>query len=64
MAAPILTSLRLAHLPPPLAVHVALFREVSNAAFLRQQLLDGNPDFEYAFLDASSVRGPCGRRPA
>lgn len=32
---------------------VCLFRNVQNAAFLRQQLLQANHDFEYAFLDAS-----------
>lgn len=36
-------------------VHVALFRDVKNAAFLRQQLLQGNAAFEYAFLDATAV---------
>ena len=30
-----------------------MFENVQNAPFLRQQLLDGNTDFEYAFLDAS-----------
>ncbi|EME46851.1 hypothetical protein DOTSEDRAFT_78978 [Dothistroma septosporum NZE10] len=42
----------LPHLPQH-ALHVCLFRDVQNAAFLRQQLLDGNTNFEYAFLDAS-----------
>lgn len=37
-------------------VHVGLFEDVQNAAFLRQQLLDGNAEFEYAFLDATTVR--------
>jgi len=32
---------------------VCLFKDVNNASFLRQQLLEGNTDFEYAFLDAS-----------
>jgi len=42
------------HLPQyPLLV--ALFTQVENASFLRQQLLQGNTDFEYAFLDASTV---------
>jgi EKC/KEOPS complex subunit CGI121/TPRKB len=36
-------------------VHVALFKDVTNAAFLRSQLLEANPDFDYAFLDASMV---------
>ncbi|KAK5165866.1 uncharacterized protein LTR77_008789 [Saxophila tyrrhenica] len=34
-------------------LRVCLFKHVQNATFLRQQLLDGNTDFEYAFLDAS-----------
>lgn len=50
-----LKSFHLAHLPPSLAVHVALYQDVKNAAFLRQQLLAGNADFEYALIDASTV---------
>ena len=50
-----LQTLQLAHLPPELALYVTLYRGVKNAAFLRQQLLDGNADFEYAFVDASMV---------
>jgi hypothetical protein len=37
-------------------VQVALFRNVSNATFLRSQLLQANADFDYAFLDATMVR--------
>ena len=51
-----LQTLHLSHLPPSLAVHVALYRDLQNASFLRQQLLDGNSDFEYAFIDANVVR--------
>lgn len=36
-------------------VHIALFKDVTNAAFLRSQLLEANPDFDYAFLDAQMV---------
>jgi EKC/KEOPS complex subunit CGI121/TPRKB len=36
-------------------VHVALFKDVKNAAYLRSQLLEANPDFDYAFLDAEMV---------
>lgn len=50
-----LKTLHLAHLPTDLAVHVALFQNLKNAAFLRRQLLDGNADFEYALIDASVV---------
>lgn len=45
----------MSHMPPELALHVALYRDVKNAAFLKQQLLDGNADFEYAFIDASVI---------
>lgn len=41
----------LSHAP----VHVALFKDVKNAAYLRRQLLEGNQAFEYAFLDATAV---------
>ena len=37
-------------------VYAALYDSVENASFLRQQLLAGNVEFEYAFLDASMVR--------
>jgi EKC/KEOPS complex subunit CGI121/TPRKB len=36
-------------------VHVALFKDVKNAGYLRSQLLEANPDFDYAFLDAEMV---------
>ena len=49
------TEIHLAHLPSDLAVYVALYSELENAKYLRQQLLDGNTDFEYTFLDASTV---------
>lgn len=45
-------TITLPHLPAS-PVQACLFRNVQNAAFLRQQLLEGNTDFEYAFLDAS-----------
>lgn len=51
----LLQSFHLAHLPQTHCVHVGLFNEVSNATFLRQQLLDANPLFEYAFISASSL---------
>ncbi|CAE7032017.1 hypothetical protein P3342_006739 [Pyrenophora teres f. teres] len=43
---------------PDYPVHVGLFTDVANAAFLRSQLLDANPDFDYAFLDASMIISP------
>ncbi|KAF2124353.1 CGI-121-domain-containing protein [Dothidotthia symphoricarpi CBS 119687] len=39
-------------------VHVAVFKHVKNAAFLRSQLLAANPEFDYAFLDASMILSP------
>jgi EKC/KEOPS complex subunit CGI121/TPRKB len=50
-----LQTIHMSHMPPELALHVALYRDVKNAAFLKQQLLNGNTDFEYAFIDASMV---------
>jgi EKC/KEOPS complex subunit CGI121/TPRKB len=50
-----LQTIHLSHMPPELALHVTLYRDVKNAAFLKQQLLDGNADFEYAFIDASMI---------
>lgn len=54
-----MASLKTVHLsqtPSTTLVHAALYTEVKNAPFLRQQLLNGNEEFEYAFLDASMVR--------
>ena len=55
--APQLETIHIPHLPANLPVHVALYRNVENAAFLRQQLLAGNTEFEYALIDASMVCG-------
>lgn len=45
----------LSHIPDDLAVFIAYYRNLENATFLREQLLAGNQDFEYAFIDASMV---------
>lgn len=42
----------LPHLPQH-PLHICLFTDVQNASFLREQLLAGNTDYEYALLDAS-----------
>ncbi|PYH90507.1 CGI-121-domain-containing protein [Aspergillus ellipticus CBS 707.79] len=55
MSSSLLDTIHLAHLPPSMAVHVAVYRDVQNAPFLRQQLLSANSEFEYAFIDASVV---------
>jgi hypothetical protein len=52
----LLQTVQLEHLPPTHAIHIALYRNVTNAAFLQQQLLAGNTDFEYALIDAGVVR--------
>lgn len=44
----------LPHLPTN-PLYLGVFRDVRNVAFLRHQLLSGNADFEYAFIDASVV---------
>ena len=41
---------------PHLSVHVAMYKDLQNSRFLRKQLLDGNAEFEYAFLDARTAR--------
>ncbi|KAL8696510.1 MAG: hypothetical protein Q9224_002756 [Gallowayella concinna] len=51
----LLHTLRLTHLPEDLTIYIALYQDVKNAAFLQQQLLQGNTAFEYAFLDASMI---------
>ncbi|KAJ9636245.1 hypothetical protein H2199_007920 [Coniosporium tulheliwenetii] len=47
----------LSHLPSH-PVYVCLFEGVENAPFLRQQLLDGNSEFEYALVDATTILSP------
>lgn len=47
-------TVELAHLPSH-PLRIGLFKDVKNAAFLRKQLLEGNADFEYAFLDAAAI---------
>jgi EKC/KEOPS complex subunit CGI121/TPRKB len=49
-----LETINVPHLPS-LPVHVALYRDVQNAAFMKSQLLAGNAEFEYALIDASMV---------
>jgi len=51
----LLQTIHLEHLPSSHTIHVALYRDVKNATFLQQQLLIGNTDFEYAFIDAGVV---------
>ncbi|KAH3920476.1 EKC/KEOPS complex subunit [Parastagonospora nodorum] len=39
-------------------VHVALFKDVKNPSYLKSQLLEANPAFDYAFLDAAMILSP------
>ncbi|KAL5343297.1 kinase binding protein CGI-121-domain-containing protein [Aspergillus crustosus] len=55
MSSPSLETIDLPHLSSSLAVHAALYKDVQNASYLRQQLLSANADFEYAFIDASMI---------
>ncbi|KIW19011.1 hypothetical protein PV08_03301 [Exophiala spinifera] len=48
-------TIHLAHMPPELALYVSVYTDVENASFLKQQLLAGNAEFEYAFVDASMI---------
>ncbi|KAI5923949.1 CGI-121-domain-containing protein [Camillea tinctor] len=50
-----LETIQLEHVPPTYSVNVAVFRDVENAEFLQQQLLSRNTEFEYAFIDATSI---------
>lgn len=50
-----LETITLEYVPQTHSVHVAVYRNVENADFLQQQLLARNKDFEYAFIDATSV---------
>ncbi len=47
--------INLAHMPPELALYEAVYTDLENASFLKEQLLAGNSDFDYAFIDASMV---------
>ncbi|KAH6853100.1 kinase binding protein CGI-121-domain-containing protein [Chaetomium sp. MPI-CAGE-AT-0009] len=50
-----LEKLDLEHIPPTCQIYAAFFRDVSNCEFLHAQLLSRNSEFEYAFIDASSI---------
>ncbi|KAI1205664.1 uncharacterized protein F4807DRAFT_278703 [Annulohypoxylon truncatum] len=51
----ILETIHLEHVPSTHTVHISLFKDVTNAEFLQKQLLSRNSEFEYAFIDATSV---------
>ncbi|OTA68411.1 CGI-121-domain-containing protein [Hypoxylon sp. EC38] len=51
----VLETIPLEHVPSTHMVHIGLFKDVANAEFLQQQLLSRNAEYEYSFIDASSV---------
>ncbi|KAI8961264.1 CGI-121-domain-containing protein [Daldinia sp. FL1419] len=51
----LIETIQLEHVPSTYTVLVGLFKDVTNAEFLQQQLLSRNAEYEYAFIDASSV---------
>lgn len=51
----LLETVHLSHVPENIRVHVALYKDLKNASFLREQLINGNGEFQYAFIDASTV---------
>lgn len=50
-----LETVTLEHIPPPYAIHLALYHGVTNASFLHEQLRARNTAFEYAFVDAAAI---------
>lgn len=50
-----LTTLTLAHLPPHILILASLFTSVTNSAEIRAQLLASNHDYDYAFIDATTL---------
>lgn len=51
----LLETVHLSHVPEDMPVHVALYKDLKNASFLREQLITGNAEYQYAFVDASTV---------
>ncbi|KAI1464338.1 CGI-121-domain-containing protein [Daldinia caldariorum] len=51
----LIETIQLEHVPSSYTVLVGLFKDVTNAEFLQQQLLSRNAEYEYAFINASSV---------
>ena len=47
-------TIQLPHLPQH-PIYISLFKNVQNSAYLREQLLAANAEFEYGFVDAEAV---------
>ncbi|KAJ2897427.1 hypothetical protein MKZ38_004689 [Zalerion maritima] len=50
-----LETVTLEHLPPSHKIYLCLFKDVQNPDFLLTQLRSRNADFEYAFIDSTSL---------
>lgn len=50
-----LETFQIEHVPVDHHIYGALFRDVQNVDFLQAQLIGKNPEFEYAFIDASVI---------
>lgn len=48
-------TIHLSHIPEGLALYVSCYTNVTNAAYLKEQLIAANQDFNYAFIDASVI---------
>jgi EKC/KEOPS complex subunit CGI121/TPRKB len=51
----LLETVHLSHVPENIPLYIALYKDLKNASFLREQLITGNAEFQYAFIDASTV---------
>jgi len=47
--------IQIAHIPDDLPLYIACFKDVKNASFLKQQLLAGNQEYNYSFIDAATI---------
>lgn len=45
----------LSHIPEDLALYVSSYTNVTNASYLKEQLIAANQDFNYAFIDANVI---------
>ncbi|GAM38300.1 hypothetical protein TCE0_033f08915 [Talaromyces pinophilus] len=51
----LLETVHLSHVPENIPLYIALYKDLKNASFLREQLITGNAEFQYAFIDASTI---------
>jgi len=51
----VISSIQLAHLPFTCSIYASLHTSVTNASHIRAQLLSSNADYDFAFVDASTI---------